>query len=38
MVRAGLTVRKVDGETALKPEQVMEEESVAEKRVVSMCI
>jgi len=38
MVRAGLTVRKIDGETALKPEQVMEEESVAEKRVVSMCI
>jgi hypothetical protein len=38
MVRAGLTVRRVDGETALKPEQVIEEESVAEKRVVSMCI
>ena len=38
MVRAGLTVRKIDGETELKPEQVMEEESVAEKRVVSMCI
>jgi hypothetical protein len=38
MVRAGLTVRKIDGETALKPEHLIEEEAVAEKRVVSMCI
>jgi hypothetical protein len=38
MVRAGLTVRNVDGQTALGAKQAVEEEDVAEKRVVSMCI
>ena len=37
MVRAGLTVRNVDGQTALGAKQALEED-VAEKRVVSMCI
>ena len=38
MVRAGLTVRNTNGQTALEPKQVIEQEAVAEKRVVSMCI
>jgi hypothetical protein len=38
MVRAGLTVRNVDGQTALGAKQAVEEEDVAEKRVVSMCM
>jgi hypothetical protein len=38
MVRAGLTVRNIDGQTAMNPEQINEQEAIAEKRVVSMCI
>ncbi len=38
MVRAGLTIRNIGGQTVLDPEQINEQEAIAEKRVVSMCI
>lgn len=39
MVKAGLTVRDTAGRTKhLDAEQIQEQESIAEKRVVSMCI
>jgi len=38
MVNAGLTVRNFNGATALETKIVKEQETIAEKRVVSMCI
>ena len=38
MVKSGLTVRNITGTTELRQQQVKEQELIAEKRVVSMCI
>jgi hypothetical protein len=38
MVKAGLTVRNIGGQTVLVPERIEEQEAIAEKRIVSMCI
>jgi hypothetical protein len=38
MVKAGLTVRNIASSTELQEQQIKEQELIAEKRVVSMCI
>ncbi|KAH8887360.1 secretory pathway Sec39 [Thozetella sp. PMI_491] len=38
MVQAGLTVRDRDGHSVLKPEQIPEQLTLAERRITAMCI